>query len=94
MALTDGRDPLPQTVNPTPAVSPLRAVVSAHFTASRNRMRRDLGRRGAAVTVLLLLVFGSLAALPFLASLGLGGWFLGKALPKPPAIAILGGLFA
>jgi hypothetical protein len=44
--------------------------------------------------VLVILIFGSLAALPFLASLGLGGWFLGKALPKPPAISILGGLIA
>ena len=61
------------------ALSPLRAVVTAHQQGLVNRARRQLGRNGFVVFVL---VVGTLATVIFLqAGVGMGvvGWFAGQA---------------
>ena len=71
---------------------PLRAVLAAHWLASRNRATRELGRSGVWVLFLGLSVIGTTFLAPlWLAMLGLGYAF-GKELPGPQAEPLLGAL--
>lgn len=85
-------------------LGPVRALLAAHATGVRNRMRREIGRNG-----LLLFGLGMVALLltsvgPLLVGLALGGHRLGRALPRPlasetlgaltEALALFGGLFS
>ncbi len=71
---------------------PLRAVLAAHWLATRNRATRELGRSGVWVLLLGLAVVGTTVLAPlWLAMLGIGFAF-GKTLPGPHAEPLLGGL--
>jgi len=74
------------------AVTPFRALLSAHGQATWNQSVRELGRRGQWVVLLAL----GLAALLFggmlLAGSGALGWLLGSKLDQAHTLLILGGL--
>ncbi len=71
------------------AVGSLRAMLAAHFGASRNRFVREVGRRGAVRVLVALAVLVFTLLVPMLLSLfGLGIW-LGSTLPGRGAEAVL-----
>lgn len=75
-------------------VRPVPALLAAHFQASRNRARLDLGKTGRAVYWSVALLFVLLLIVPALLLLLGGGYFLGDALPNLGASRALGALFA
>lgn len=60
------------------AVSPLRAVVTAHLFGTWNRARRQMGARGFLAFVLTVLVLGIFVVLQMAGGMGVVGWFLGQ----------------
>lgn len=74
------------------SASPLRAVLAAHWRATRNRLAREVGRQGVLVVVCVLVLLVITLVLPLLAIMLGAGLLLGAALPGPNAEAILGGL--
>lgn len=76
------------------AVSPTRALLTAHLQATWNQSARELGRQGLWVLVLLVGLLGVLAAGPLIFGLGSLGWVLGHNLERPVMVAVLGGFLA
>jgi hypothetical protein len=90
------------------AVSPFRAVVTAHLEGSANRLRRQLGALGLVATVLVLVAAFALFVVPFVAGLSFMGYLLGDALQGEgpfernrgalalflSSLTIIGGVFA
>jgi len=71
------------------AVGPFRAMLTAHFGASRNRVLRELGRRGAIRVLVIVLVLGGTVVVPLLFTMFGGGMWLGSLLPSPGAEGVL-----
>ncbi len=76
------------------AVSPVRALLTAHLQATWNQSARELGRQGVWVLVLLVGILGCFAAGPLVVGLGSLGWVVGHGLGRPVMIAVLGGFLA
>ena len=76
------------------AVSPVRALLTAHLQATWNQSARELGRQGVWVLVLLVGILGCFAAGPLVVGLGSLGWVVGHGLERPVMIAVLGGFLA
>lgn len=68
---------------------PIRAMVTAHFLASKNRFLREVGRRGALRLVLVLVFVVGTLVVPLLVTLFGAGIWLGSVLPGPGAEAVL-----
>jgi hypothetical protein len=75
-------------------MSPVPALLAAHFQASRNRAQLDLGKAGRVVYWSVGLLFTLLLIVPALLLLLGGGYFLGDALPNAGTPRVLGALFA
>lgn len=71
------------------AVSPVRALLAAHLQATVNRSRKELGKVGATLLAVLLLLFALLALVLGSAVIG---WVVGGVLGQPKGVYILGGL--
>ena len=71
------------------AVGPFRAMLTAHFGASRNRVVRELGRRGALRVLVIVLLLGGTVVVPLLFTMFGGGMWLGSLLPSPGAEGVL-----
>lgn len=69
---------------------PLRAVLSAHALATRNRATRELGRSGIWVLLLGLAVIGTTFLAPLWLAMAAIGFAFGKTLPGPHAEPLLG----
>lgn len=76
------------------AVSPFRALLAAHGQTTWNRSVREMGRQGAWVLALAVVVLSGLGALGLLLGGGALGWLLGSRLERPAAATILGALLA
>lgn len=74
-------------------VSPFRAVVASHAELTINRMRREAGRRGAAITVVLFALLLGAVILPVVLSLAFLGWAAAANLEHPLGQAGLGVLY-
>ena len=75
-------------------MSPVTALLTAHFEASRNRAQLDLGEAGRLVYWSVGLAFAFLLIVPALLMLVGGGYFLADALPNLQVSRTLGVLFA
>jgi len=79
------------------AVSPVRALLTAHFQASLARSTKELSRQGVWALVLLVAVIGVFVALPAGFGLFMAGFALGPRLGGPEretAVLVLGGVLA
>lgn len=76
------------------AVSPFRALLAAHGQTTWNRSVREMGRQGAWVLALVVVVLSGLGALGLLLGGGALGWLLGGRLERPVVTTILGALLA
>lgn len=70
-------------------LSPIRALLAAHFQTAWNRSAREMGRQGAWVVGLLVGITGLLAAGPLFLGMGGLGWLLGSRLDRPFAVVLL-----
>ena len=78
----------------TPRLVVFRALLSAHFQVSWNRSVREMGRQGAAVMVLFIVLLGCLSIGPLFLGMGGLGWLMGGSLDKPLAPILMGGTLA
>lgn len=67
------------------AVGPTRALLIAHFQASLAQGTKEFSRQGVWALVLAVVLLGGLVALPVMAGLFFGGFFLGPRLAGPDA---------
>jgi len=75
-------------------VGPVRTLLVAHLQAGWNRSRKELGKTGRTAYVITLTMLGLFAAMPMVGGSLVGGYFLGRGLPDPILIRILGGILA
>ena len=64
-------------------------MLTAHFGASRNRIVRELGRRGALRVLLIVILGGGTVVVPLLFTMFGGGLWVATLLPSPGAEAVL-----
>ncbi|MEO8800531.1 MAG: hypothetical protein ABI551_21740, partial [Polyangiaceae bacterium] len=70
-------------------ISLMRTVLGAHFTASKNRIRRELGRFGSIVMGIVVVVLGLSLAVPLLLSFGALGFVFAKSPDSVAAVPLL-----
>lgn len=70
-------------------VSVLRTVLEAHFTASKNRVSRELGRFGSFVMALVVVALSLTLAVPLLLSFGALGFVFAHSLQYEAAVPLL-----
>lgn len=74
------------------AVSPFRALLSAHGQATWNRSAREMGRQGALAMVAVVGILSFFGACAMLLGTGALGWLLGSRLDRPGVVLILSAL--
>ncbi|HEX7663270.1 MAG TPA: hypothetical protein VF407_02100 [Polyangiaceae bacterium] len=67
----------------------MRTVLGAHFTASKNRVRRELGRFGSFVMAIVVVVLGLGLAVPMLLSFGALGFVFAHSTESVAAVPLL-----
>jgi len=75
-------------------VSPVATLLVAHLQAGWNRSRQEMGKSGRTAYFIAVAMLGLFAAIPAVFGSLLGGYFLGRALPHPIAVRVLGGVLA
>lgn len=75
-------------------VSPVATLLVAHLQAGWNRSRQEMGKSGRTAYLIAVTMLGLFAAIPAVSGSLLGGYFLGRALPHPIAVRVLGGVLA